>query len=65
MTRMPKPSRAMPAVRRPIVLGSAAAGLATLWLEWRERFELARYTAAAAVAARKLRRDVCWRNSAI
>jgi cytochrome d ubiquinol oxidase subunit II len=33
------------------VLVSAAAGLATLWLEWRERFELARYTAAAAVAA--------------
>jgi cytochrome d ubiquinol oxidase subunit II len=33
------------------VLGSGAAGLVTLWLEWRERFELARYTAAAAVAA--------------
>jgi cytochrome d ubiquinol oxidase subunit II len=33
------------------VLASAAAGLVTLWLEWRERFELARYTAAAAVAA--------------
>ncbi|MBN1530875.1 MAG: cytochrome d ubiquinol oxidase subunit II [Thermoleophilaceae bacterium] len=33
------------------VLVSAAAGLATLWLEWRERFEVARYTAAAAVAA--------------
>jgi cytochrome d ubiquinol oxidase subunit II len=33
------------------VLGSAAAGVATLVLEWRERFELARYTAAAAVAA--------------
>ena len=30
---------------------SAAAGLVTLWLEWRERFELARYTAAAAVGA--------------
>jgi cytochrome d ubiquinol oxidase subunit II len=33
------------------VLVSGAAGLVTLWLEWRERFELARYTAAAAVAA--------------
>jgi cytochrome d ubiquinol oxidase subunit II len=33
------------------VLGSAAAGVITLALEWRERFELARYTAAAAVAA--------------
>jgi cytochrome d ubiquinol oxidase subunit II len=33
------------------VIGSAAAGLATLALEWRERFELARYTAAAAVGA--------------
>jgi cytochrome bd ubiquinol oxidase subunit II len=33
------------------VIGSAAAGLLTLWLEWRERFELARYTAAAAVGA--------------
>ena len=33
------------------VLVSAAAGLTTLWLEWRERFEIARYTAAAAVAA--------------
>ena len=33
------------------VIGSAAFGLATLWLEWRERFELARYTAAAAVGA--------------
>ena len=33
------------------VIGSAVAGLVTLWLEWRERFELARYTAAAAVAA--------------
>jgi cytochrome d ubiquinol oxidase subunit II len=33
------------------VLLSAAAGLTTLWLEWRERFEIARYTAAAAVAA--------------
>jgi cytochrome d ubiquinol oxidase subunit II len=33
------------------VLASAAAGLVTLWLEWRERFEVARYTAAAAVAA--------------
>ena len=33
------------------VLASGAAGLVTLWLEWRERFELARYTAAAAVGA--------------
>jgi cytochrome bd ubiquinol oxidase subunit II len=33
------------------VIGSAIAGVVTLWLEWRERFELARYTAAAAVAA--------------
>jgi cytochrome d ubiquinol oxidase subunit II len=33
------------------VIGSGIAGLATLWLEWRERFELARYTAAAAVTA--------------
>jgi cytochrome bd ubiquinol oxidase subunit II len=33
------------------VLASGAAGLVTLWLEWRERFEVARYTAAAAVAA--------------
>lgn len=33
------------------VLISAAAGLLTLWLEWRERFELARFTVAAAVAA--------------
>src|SRR5918996_615987 len=33
------------------VILSALAGLVTLWLEWRERFELARYTAAAAVAA--------------
>jgi cytochrome bd ubiquinol oxidase subunit II len=33
------------------VLVSAAAGLLTLWLEWRERFELARYAVAAAVAA--------------
>jgi cytochrome bd ubiquinol oxidase subunit II len=33
------------------VIGSAAAGLLTLWLEWRKRFELARYTAAAAVGA--------------
>jgi cytochrome d ubiquinol oxidase subunit II len=33
------------------VLASGAAGLVTLWLEWRERFELARYTAAAAVTA--------------
>jgi len=32
------------------VIGSAAAGLGTLALEWRERFEVARYTAAAAVA---------------
>jgi cytochrome d ubiquinol oxidase subunit II len=33
------------------VIGSGAAGLLTLALEWRERFELARYTAAAAVGA--------------
>jgi cytochrome bd ubiquinol oxidase subunit II len=33
------------------VLGSALAGVVTLGLEWIERFELARYTAAAAVAA--------------
>jgi cytochrome d ubiquinol oxidase subunit II len=33
------------------VLVSGAAGLITLWLEWRERFEVARYTAAVAVAA--------------
>jgi cytochrome d ubiquinol oxidase subunit II len=33
------------------VILSAAAGLVTLWLEWRERFEPARYTAAAAVGA--------------
>jgi cytochrome bd ubiquinol oxidase subunit II len=33
------------------VLASGAAGLVTLWLEWRERFEVARYTAAVAVAA--------------
>jgi cytochrome bd ubiquinol oxidase subunit II len=33
------------------VLGSAAAGLATLGLEWRSRFEPARYPAAVAVAA--------------
>ncbi len=33
------------------VLVSAAAGLVTLGLEWRERFELARYTAAGAVGA--------------
>jgi cytochrome bd ubiquinol oxidase subunit II len=33
------------------VLGSAAAGLVTLWLEWRERFEVARYSAALAVGA--------------
>jgi cytochrome d ubiquinol oxidase subunit II len=31
------------------VLASALAGLATLALEWSERFELARYTVAAAV----------------
>ena len=30
---------------------SALAGLATLWLELRERFELARYTVAVAVGA--------------
>jgi cytochrome d ubiquinol oxidase subunit II len=33
------------------VLASGLAGLITLWLEWRERFEVARYTAAASVAA--------------
>ena len=33
------------------VLISAAAGLATIALEWRERFEAARYTVALAVAA--------------
>jgi cytochrome d ubiquinol oxidase subunit II len=33
------------------VIGSAVAGLVTLALEWRERFEVARYTAAAAVGA--------------
>jgi cytochrome d ubiquinol oxidase subunit II len=33
------------------VIVSAAAGLVTLALEWRERFEMARYTAAGAVAA--------------
>jgi cytochrome d ubiquinol oxidase subunit II len=33
------------------VIGSAIAGLTTLVLEWRERFEIARYSAAAAVAA--------------
>jgi cytochrome d ubiquinol oxidase subunit II len=33
------------------VLLSGAAGLVTLWLEWTERFEVARYTAAAAVAS--------------
>jgi cytochrome d ubiquinol oxidase subunit II len=33
------------------VIGSAVAGLTTLALEWRERFEIARYTAAGAVAA--------------
>jgi cytochrome bd ubiquinol oxidase subunit II len=33
------------------VLVSGVAGLTTLWLEWRERFEMARYTAVAAVAA--------------
>jgi cytochrome bd ubiquinol oxidase subunit II len=33
------------------VIGSAAAGLVTLALEWRKRFEIARYTAAAAVGA--------------
>jgi cytochrome d ubiquinol oxidase subunit II len=33
------------------VIVSAIAGLVTLALEWRERFEVARYTAAAAVAA--------------
>jgi cytochrome bd ubiquinol oxidase subunit II len=33
------------------VLASGTAGVVTLWLEWRERFEVARYTAAAAVAA--------------
>jgi cytochrome d ubiquinol oxidase subunit II len=33
------------------VIGSALAGVVTLWLEWGEHFEPARYTAAAAVAA--------------
>src|ERR671915_1070525 len=33
------------------VIGSAVAGVVTLALEWRRRFELARYTAAAAVGA--------------
>jgi cytochrome bd ubiquinol oxidase subunit II len=33
------------------VIGSAAAGIVTLALEWRGQFELARYTAAAAVGA--------------
>jgi cytochrome d ubiquinol oxidase subunit II len=33
------------------VVGSGVAGVATLVLEWRERFEIARYTAAAAVGA--------------
>jgi cytochrome d ubiquinol oxidase subunit II len=33
------------------VIGSGVAGVATLALEWRERFEVARYTAAAAVGA--------------
>jgi cytochrome d ubiquinol oxidase subunit II len=33
------------------VIVSALAGVATLAFEWRERFELARYTAAAAVGA--------------
>ncbi|HZB07087.1 MAG TPA: cytochrome d ubiquinol oxidase subunit II [Thermoleophilaceae bacterium] len=33
------------------VIASAVAGVTTLAFEWRERFELARYTAAAAVGA--------------
>jgi cytochrome d ubiquinol oxidase subunit II len=33
------------------VLASGAAGLATLWLEWGERFEAARFTVALAVGA--------------
>jgi cytochrome d ubiquinol oxidase subunit II len=33
------------------VIGSGLAGLATLALEWRQRFEIARYTAAVAVGA--------------
>jgi cytochrome d ubiquinol oxidase subunit II len=33
------------------VIASALAGVSTLALEWRERFEPARYTAAAAVGA--------------
>jgi cytochrome bd ubiquinol oxidase subunit II len=33
------------------VIASALAGLMTLALEWRDRFEIARYSAAAAVAA--------------
>ena len=35
----------------PLVLISAAAGLATLWLLWRRRFAVARFTAVAAVAS--------------
>ncbi|HEV8116244.1 MAG TPA: cytochrome d ubiquinol oxidase subunit II [Acidimicrobiales bacterium] len=35
----------------PLIVISAAAGSATLWALWRERFEVARVTAAGAVAA--------------
>jgi cytochrome bd ubiquinol oxidase subunit II len=34
----------------PGVIVSVVAGLATVWLLWRERFEIARYTSAVAVA---------------
>jgi len=35
----------------PLILASVVAGTTTLWALWRERFELARVTAAGAVAA--------------
>ncbi len=35
----------------PLIVISAAAGLATLWLLWRRRLSLARFTAVAAVAS--------------
>jgi cytochrome d ubiquinol oxidase subunit II len=35
----------------PLIVVSAVAGLATLWLLWRRRFPVARFTAVAAVAA--------------
>ena len=35
----------------PLILISASAGLATLWLLWRRRLAVARFTAVAAVAA--------------